>query len=240
MFVFCVDQFMFDEQRMLVGDAKMSMNSSLQGDETPVNDDMNETDSDKDDKILSSDSNVEDTSGNVAITENDEDEYDDMLSAEGSTEKVVDAPLVDSAGDSSSDDTKPSSEEVVLKVPSKQRVVTFEDMTQENVTEVYHGPLILTEQLIEPGEDLTRIIFCRHFISTNQEPGAEQDKGYNEYSVPTITDGLQRCQKFYNSHHDVKPLDLVFFEQAVRHAARLSRCLVRFIIHLAGKMYILS
>ena len=105
---------------------------------------------------------------------------------------------------------------------SKQRVVTFEDMSKRHA---YRGPLITSDQLIETGEDLSKIIFCRHFTSSVKQGGPEQERGYGEVTVTGLTKGLKHAQKLYNQQ-DVLPLDLVFFEKAVRHAARLSRSFV--------------
>lgn len=136
-------------------------------------------------------------------------------------------PHIDSrmTDENSMDDFKVNSQETSLPrtAPSKQRVVTFEDMSREHT---YRGPLISSDQLMEPGEDLAKIVFCRHFVSTVHENGPEQDRGYSEYSVAVLAERLKQCQQLYNSR-ERQPLDLVFFEQAVRHAARISRCLVR-------------
>ena len=105
---------------------------------------------------------------------------------------------------------------------SKQRVVTFEDMSRQHA---YRGPLITSDQLIEADEDLSKIIFCRHFTSWAKPGGAEQERGYGEVSLAMLTEGLKHAQELYNQQ-DVLLLDLVFFENAVRHAARLSRTLV--------------
>lgn len=105
---------------------------------------------------------------------------------------------------------------------SKQRVVTFEDMSKQHS---YRGPLITSEQLFEPEEDLSKIMFCRHFTSSVKQAGPEQERGYGEVTVGGLTDGLKHAQDLYNQQ-SVLPLDLVFFEQAVRHAARLSRSYV--------------
>ena len=104
----------------------------------------------------------------------------------------------------------------------KQRVVTFEDMSKQHA---YRGSLITSEQLCEPKEDLSKIIFCRHFTSSVKPAGPEQERGYGEVTLAGLTDGLKHAQNLYNQQ-DVLPLDLVFFEEAVRHAARLSRSLV--------------
>ena len=105
---------------------------------------------------------------------------------------------------------------------AKQRVVTFEDMSKQHT---YRGPLITSEQLFEPKEDLSKIIFCRHFTSSVKPAGPEQERGYGEVTLAGLTDGLKHAQNLYNQQ-DVLPLDVVFFEEAVRHAARLSRTLV--------------
>ena len=105
---------------------------------------------------------------------------------------------------------------------SKQRVVTFEDMSKPDA---YCGPLISSDQLIDTGEDLSKIIFCRHFTSSVKQGGPEQERGYSETTITGLTEGLKNAQKLYNQQ-DVLPLDLVFIETAARHAARLSRSLV--------------
>ena len=105
---------------------------------------------------------------------------------------------------------------------SKQRVVTFEDMSKPHA---YCGPLITSDQLLDTGEDLSKIIFCRHFTSSVKQGGPEQERGYSETNVTGLIEGLKNAQKLYNQQ-DALPLDLVFFETAARHAARLSRSLV--------------
>ena len=105
---------------------------------------------------------------------------------------------------------------------SKQRVVTFEDMNKHRS---YSGPLITPEQLIDEKEDLSKIIFTRDFMSLQQH-GQHKEQAYRETTVDELTTILKDAQELYNQQ-DVQSLDIVFFEKVVRHAARLSRSLVR-------------
>lgn len=89
----------------------------------------------------------------------------------------------------------------------------------------YRGPLITSDQLIGVGEDLSKIVFCRHFTSKANPSGLEQERGYGEVTVSLLIEGLKHAHDLYN-RQDVLPLDLVFFESVARHAARLSRSLV--------------
>ncbi|XP_048580282.1 dynein heavy chain domain-containing protein 1 isoform X3 [Nematostella vectensis] len=106
--------------------------------------------------------------------------------------------------------------------------VTFDDMKQTDDKE-YTGPLIAPEQLAFPGEDLTDIIFCKHF-SASSFGGAGESRGYLECSYSVLEQGIKRCLEAYNAQaserSSFKIVNMVTFRDALHHAARISRALV--------------
>lgn len=57
--------------------------------------------------------------------------------------------------------------------------------------------------------------------------------GYVEGTEDNLSEALSTCLSVYNEGTSQK-IDLVFFSDAVRHAARLSRVLVRVIVNTVG------
>jgi len=113
--------------------------------------------------------------------------------------------------------------------------VTFDDTSGANYDKNYSGPLISSEQLAFSGEDLTDIVFCKHFNAsvTGRESSASEvaSKNYLECADSILEQGIKRCLASYNSQvvdsSKARIINLVTFREALQHAARLSRALVR-------------
>jgi len=113
--------------------------------------------------------------------------------------------------------------------------VTFDDTSGVSYDKSYDGPLISSEQLAFSGEDLTDIIFCKHFNAsvTGRESSASEvaSKNYLECAESILEQGIRRCLASYNaqvveSGSGARIMNLVTFREALQHAARLSRALV--------------
>lgn len=121
---------------------------------------------------------------------------------------------------------------VVLQ-PAKAKV-TFNDTSGLSYDKKYDGPLISSEQLAFSGEDLTDIVFCKHFnVSvTGRESSASEvaSKNYLECAESILEQGIKRCLTSYNEQvaesSSAKIMSLVTFREAINHAVRLSRALV--------------
>lgn len=119
--------------------------------------------------------------------------------------------------------------------------VTFDDTSGVSYDKNYDGPLISSEQLAFSGEDLTDIIFCKHFNAsvTGRESSASEvaSKNYLECAESILEQGIRRCLASYNaqaveSGNGARILNLVTFREALQHAARLSRALVNMLLLL--------
>lgn len=113
--------------------------------------------------------------------------------------------------------------------------VTFDDTSGVSYDKRYDGPLISSEQLAFSGEDLTDIMFCKHFNAsvTGRESSASEvaSKNYLECAESILEQGIRRCLASYNaqvveSGSGARIMNLVTFREALQHAARLSRALV--------------
>ena len=113
--------------------------------------------------------------------------------------------------------------------------VTFDDRKITSYDVKYTGPLILFEQLAFSGEDLTGIVFCKHFNAsvTGLESNASEmaTKNYLECADSILEQGIKRCLASYNTQvaetSGGRIMNLVTFREALHHATRLSRALVR-------------
>ena len=117
--------------------------------------------------------------------------------------------------------------------------VTFDDTSGLGYDKSYDGPLISSEQLAFSGEDLTDIIFCKHFNAsvTGRESSASEvaSKNYLECAESILEQGIRRCLASYNSQvvesgSGARIMNLVTFREALQHAARLSRALVNILL----------
>lgn len=113
--------------------------------------------------------------------------------------------------------------------------VTFDDTSGVSYDKSYNGPLISSEQLAFSGEDLTDIIFCKHYNAsvTGRETSASEvaSKNYLECAESILEQGIKRCLDSYNaqvveSGSGARIMTLVTFREALQHAARLSRAMV--------------
>ena len=113
--------------------------------------------------------------------------------------------------------------------------VTFDDTSGVSYDKSYNGPLISSEQLAFSGEDLTDIIFCKHYNAsvTGRETSASEvaSKNYLECAESILEQGIKRCLDSYNaqvveSGSGARIMSLVTFREALQHAARLSRAMV--------------
>ena len=113
--------------------------------------------------------------------------------------------------------------------------VTFDDTSGVSYDKSYNGPLISSEQLAFSGEDLTDIIFSKHYNAsvTGRETSASEvaSKNYLECAESILEQGIKRCLDSYNaqvveSTSGARIMSLVTFREALQHAARLSRAMV--------------
>nr|XP_018667303.2 dynein heavy chain domain-containing protein 1-like [Ciona intestinalis] len=84
------------------------------------------------------------------------------------------------------------------------------------------GPLISVEQVLQPNEESTSVLFSRGILSSALGQSTTAD-GYVESTEPQLAEALSLCLDAYNNDSSKQNMDLVFFGQAVRHAARLAR-----------------
>ena len=116
--------------------------------------------------------------------------------------------------------------------------VTFDDKSGASYDKSYSGPLISLEQLAFSGEDLTDVMFCKHYNAsvTGRESSASEvaSKNYLECAESILEQGIKRWLSSYNEQvahsSGAKIVNLVTFREALQHAARLSRALVRMIL----------
>ncbi|XP_033127107.1 dynein heavy chain domain-containing protein 1-like isoform X2 [Anneissia japonica] len=106
----------------------------------------------------------------------------------------------------------------------KKRGVTFKPgLIGDTFTfEQYKGPLISMDEICSSEEKLSDILFTK-FISTDLRD-SDKAAGYGEVNTNQIHTGLQKCLNLYNEGAD-QQMDLVFFEEALRHFAKLTRVL---------------
>lgn len=87
------------------------------------------------------------------------------------------------------------------------------------------SPLLLL-QVRDDSADLMEMMFTRHYVSAYADyVGMNSERGYAQYTESQVTEALEACLHIYNQANGGK-LQLVFFKEAMRHAARLSRLLV--------------
>lgn len=114
----------------------------------------------------------------------------------------------------------------------------FDDTSGARYDKSYSGPLISSEQLAFSGEDLTDVMFCKHYNAsvTGRESSASEvaSKNYLECAESILEQGIKRWLLSYNEQvahsSGAKIVNLVTFREALQHAARLSRALVRMIL----------
>lgn len=73
---------------------------------------------------------------------------------------------------------------------------------------------------------MTNITFARHYVTTYADfVGMNSERGYAQYTESQLAEALEACLHIYNQNQ-MSNTRLVFFTDAVKHAARLSRVLV--------------
>lgn len=123
-------------------------------------------------------------------------------------------------------------------IQSTRVKVKFDDTSGASYDKGYSGPLISSEQLAFSGEDLTDVMFCKHYNAsvTGRESSASEvaSKNYLECAESILEQGIKRWLSSYNEQvahsSGAKIVNLVTFREALQHAARLSRALVRMIL----------
>ncbi|XP_035825634.1 dynein heavy chain domain-containing protein 1 [Aplysia californica] len=107
-----------------------------------------------------------------------------------------------------------------------KRGVTFKaGLIADKEHEAYYGPLVSLDEIKGNNNMLTDLIFSKYFMACHTEThGFPTEKGYMENGEEVLADALQTCLSRYNDGTSQR-LELVFFSEAVRHAARLSRVL---------------
>ncbi|XP_056008158.1 dynein heavy chain domain-containing protein 1-like [Ostrea edulis] len=108
----------------------------------------------------------------------------------------------------------------------KMKTVTFKaGLLADWEHEAYFGPLMNLDEIKGSNDSLMDIIFSKFFMTTYTETqGLPVEKGYVEGTEDNLSEALSTCLSVYNEGTSQK-MDLVFFSDAVRHAARLSRVL---------------
>ncbi|XP_052798483.1 dynein heavy chain domain-containing protein 1-like isoform X5 [Mya arenaria] len=87
----------------------------------------------------------------------------------------------------------------------------------------YFGPLIKLEEIKSSSDSLTDFLFSKFFMTTHTETlSMSIEKGYTDTTEDVLAEALQTCLNVYNLGTSQR-LELVFFKQAIQHAARLSR-----------------
>ncbi|KAK7008742.1 dynein heavy chain domain-containing protein 1, partial [Biomphalaria glabrata] len=111
---------------------------------------------------------------------------------------------------------------------SNKKVVSFKAGLLADKKHVLHsGPLLSINEIKGTQSDLTNFIFSKFYLSCHAElVGIQAEKGYTQQSEEKITEALYSCLEKYNKGTSQR-LDLVFFSEAVHHAARLSRVLAQ-------------
>ncbi|KAJ8313861.1 hypothetical protein KUTeg_008422 [Tegillarca granosa] len=109
----------------------------------------------------------------------------------------------------------------------KLKTVTFKaGLLADWEHEAYFGPLMTLEEVKAPFDSLTDFIFSKFYMTTYTETLGMSviEKGYVEGQEDILADALSTCLSAYNTGTSQR-LELVFFSDAIRHAARLSRVL---------------
>ncbi|XP_052095798.1 dynein heavy chain domain-containing protein 1-like isoform X11 [Mytilus californianus] len=91
--------------------------------------------------------------------------------------------------------------------------------------EAYFGPLMSMDELKGSSTSLVDFIFSKFYMTTHTETlGMAIEKAYMDGTEESLAEALSTCLNVYNAGTSQR-LDLVFFSEAIRHAARLSRVL---------------
>ncbi|ESP00380.1 hypothetical protein LOTGIDRAFT_173233 [Lottia gigantea] len=107
-----------------------------------------------------------------------------------------------------------------------KRGVTFKaGLIADRDYEAYAGPLMSVDEFKSGNKALTSIIFSKYYRTCYTEhAGLPIEKGYIETNENNLLEAMTTCLDVYNNGTS-QQLDLVFFQEALHHAARLSRVL---------------
>ena len=212
-----------------------------------------------DESAVEKDDENEDEMGTIVTEENPSpEEANDVLIDEVGVTEDNEAGFPSNVEEQNVDDVDPDTFEVqedetlsreptlVESMLQPVRVkVTFDDISGVS----YDGPLISSEQLAFSGEDLTDIMFCKHFNATvtGRESSASEvaSKNYLECAESILEQGIKRCLASFNAHavesgSGVRIMNLVTFREALQHAVRLSRALVNILLLLSHFFFVSS
>ncbi|XP_070211333.1 dynein heavy chain domain-containing protein 1-like isoform X3 [Littorina saxatilis] len=105
-----------------------------------------------------------------------------------------------------------------------KRGVTFKTgLIADKEQDAYYGPLMAIEEIKGTSLGVTDFMFSKYYLTCHTETkGLPAEKGYTESSEEQLCEALQTCLTAYNDATSQR-LELVFFSEAVHHAARLSR-----------------
>ncbi|KAH9487912.1 hypothetical protein Btru_067436 [Bulinus truncatus] len=111
---------------------------------------------------------------------------------------------------------------------SNKRVVTFKaGLLADKKPAFYSGPLLSLNEIKGPMPDLISFIFSKFYMGCHADiSGIQTEKGYTQQSEEKLTEALYSCLNKYNKGTSQR-IELVFFSEAVKHAARLSRVLAQ-------------
>ena len=164
---------------------------------------------------------------------------DGVLSPEGQKQVIIqDDPTVFVVSEEQGLSREDTGVENNLFIHPTRVKVTFDDTSGASFDKSYSGPLISSEQLAFSGEDLTDIMFCKHYNAsvTGRESSASEvaSKNYLECAESILEQGIKRWLSSYNEQvahsSSAKIMNFVTFREALQHAARMSRALVRMIL----------
>ncbi|XP_048242736.1 dynein heavy chain domain-containing protein 1-like [Haliotis rufescens] len=122
------------------------------------------------------------------------------------------------------------------RTPSLRRQVSRTGITKRGVTfkagliadkeyEAFYGALMSLEEIKGGCSNVTDFIFSKFFMSCHTEAqGQPVEKGYMESTEEGLREALATCLAEYNTG-TWQRLEVVFFTEAINHAARLSRIL---------------
>ncbi|XP_071943742.1 dynein heavy chain domain-containing protein 1-like [Antedon mediterranea] len=91
------------------------------------------------------------------------------------------------------------------------------------IDQQFNGPLIPMHQICSSDEKLSSVLFTK-FINIDARRDSDKTTGYGEVNPGQIQHGLQKCINLYNEGAN-QPMELVFFDETLRHIAKLTRML---------------
>ncbi|XP_025095393.1 dynein heavy chain domain-containing protein 1-like isoform X2 [Pomacea canaliculata] len=215
------------ETHMTESDCKLEMNAEKEGAD---DDEWQHSDSSED---LSEDTSSSEESETATTFSDSVKPTPDLLSSSWATEdpKRKDDPksLIKNMQASDKAVTAPpqvssSQKHLSSHTGGPKRGVTFKTgLIADKEDDTYYGPLLNVEDVKGLPRVLSDFVFSKYFLTCHTETmDISPEKGYLESSVDMLGEALQTCLSVYNEGTS-QQLNLVFFSEAVHHAARLSR-----------------